>query len=158
MGSSCGSLAAGLGDLEPGQPNAVICAPNLEAVDAPPGTKGSSPHVVPNETKFAVAECASCGFATSRNFRAVQHCHLLLVSSSLFVAQPFSQSHFVNLFLADCGLCVPHASEPVLIVRDLSRLKMRLRYTQPRTAATGGSIEHGYSSTTQNDHGTYTKV
>jgi hypothetical protein len=77
------------GDLEPGQPIAGACPASSKAIDAPFGTKGGSPRVVPDETKLSITNCASCGSARSRIFGAVQHCSLLLVLSSLFVDYPF---------------------------------------------------------------------
>jgi hypothetical protein len=86
---SRGSLAPGLGDLEPAQPIAVTCPASSEAIDALLGTKGGSPRVVPDETKLAITNCASRGSARSKTFGAVGHYSLLLVLSSLFVDHPF---------------------------------------------------------------------
>jgi hypothetical protein len=85
------------GDLEPAHPNAVAFPASFEAIDALPGTKRGSPRVVPDETKLAIADRASRGSARSKTFRAVGHCSLLLVLSSLFVDHPFSPSHFMSL-------------------------------------------------------------
>src|ERR1700688_2623088 len=76
------------GDLGPGQPTPITCPASSEAIDALPGTSRSPPRVVPDETKPAITNRASRGSATSQTFGAVQHCSLLLVSSSLFVDHP----------------------------------------------------------------------
>ena len=75
--------------MEPAHPIAVTFPASSEAIDALLGTKGGSPRVVPNETKLAIANCASRGSARSKTFGAVRHCCLLLVLSSLFVDHPF---------------------------------------------------------------------
>jgi hypothetical protein len=70
------------------QPIPVTCPASSEAIDALLGTKGGSPRVVPDETKLAITNSASRDSATPKTFGAVQHCSLLLVSSSLFVDHP----------------------------------------------------------------------
>src|SRR5260370_16067404 len=69
------------GDLEPTHPIAVTFAASSEAIDAVLGTKGSSPRVVPDEAKFAIADRTSRGFPESKAFGAVGHCCLLLILS-----------------------------------------------------------------------------
>ena len=77
------------GDLEPAYPIAVTLAASSEAIDALLGAQRGSPRVVPDETKLAITDCASCGSARSKTFGATGHCSLLLVLSSLFVNHPF---------------------------------------------------------------------
>ena len=74
--------------LEPAHPIAVAFPASSEAIDALFGTKLGSPRVVPDETKLAIANCASRGSTRSKTFGAVWHCRLLLVLSSLFVDHP----------------------------------------------------------------------
>jgi hypothetical protein len=61
------------GDLEPSHPIAVTFPSRSEAIDATLGTQLRSPRVVPDETKLAVADCASRDFTGSRTFGAVGH-------------------------------------------------------------------------------------
>ena len=84
------------GDLQPAHPIAVIFPTSSKAIDAPPGTKLSSPRVVPYETELAITHCASRLSATPEIFGAVGHCRLLLVLSQLFVDHLFSPSHFIS--------------------------------------------------------------
>jgi len=113
--------------LEPGQPIAVTFPASSEAIDALPGTKGGSPRVVPDETKLAIANCASRGSARSRTFGAVQHCSLHLVLSSLFVDHPFSPSLMTLCAFPIVISRVPYTPKAILIIRDLFRGKMRFR-------------------------------
>ena len=82
------------GDLEPGQPGTVTFPASSEAIDALLGAKRSSPRVVPDETKLAITDCASRGFAMSKTFGAAGH----LWSPLGFIAadHPFSLSHAMN--------------------------------------------------------------
>ena len=61
------------GDSEPVQPIAVSFPASSEAIDALLGTKRGSPRVVPNETKLAIANCASRSSARAKTFGAVGH-------------------------------------------------------------------------------------
>src|SRR6516164_2795161 len=84
------------GDLEPGEPIAITFPARSEAIDAPPGAERGPPRVVPDETKLAVADCASRGFAVSRILGAVGHCRLLLALSQNFPIFPLSLLHAVS--------------------------------------------------------------
>src|ERR1700759_4541995 len=55
------------------QPVAVNVLAGSEAIDALSGTKRRSPRVVPDETKSAVAGCASRGPGVSIDFGAIWH-------------------------------------------------------------------------------------
>jgi len=54
--SDCNGL---LGGVKAQQPSAVALLAGLEAIDAPPRTEGSSPGVVPDETKLSVTDSAA---------------------------------------------------------------------------------------------------
>jgi hypothetical protein len=84
------------GELEPAHPIAVTFPSSFEAIDAPLGTKRGSPRVMPDETKLAIANCASRASAGSKTFGAVWHCYLLFVLSSLFVDHLSLPSHFMS--------------------------------------------------------------
>src|SRR3954452_14375484 len=94
---SRGSRAAVEGDLEPAHPIAVTFPASSEAIDALLGTKRGSPRVVPDETKLAIANCASRGTARSKTFGAVGHWSLLWYYPRLFVDRHFSPSQFISL-------------------------------------------------------------
>jgi hypothetical protein len=64
------------GDLKPAHPIAVTLATSLEAIDTLPGAKWSSPGIMPDETKLALADCASCSPMSPVTFEAVRHCSL----------------------------------------------------------------------------------
>jgi hypothetical protein len=65
-------------DLEAAHQLSVTFPASFEAIDASFGTERGSPRVVPNETKLAIADGASRGFASEIS-GAIAHCYLLLV-------------------------------------------------------------------------------
>jgi hypothetical protein len=81
--------------VERAHPIAVAFPARSEAIDALPGTKSSSPRVVPDEAKFFITYCASPVFAVSESLEVWHRC-LLLIVSSLFAGYPFSMSRFMG--------------------------------------------------------------
>src|SRR5262249_54439052 len=63
-------------DLEPAHPIAVTLAARSEVIHALPRAKRGSPRIMANETKFAIADCASRGLVGSMTFQAIRHCSL----------------------------------------------------------------------------------
>jgi hypothetical protein len=66
--------------MEPGQPIAVTRLASSQAIDAFLGTERSSPRVVSDETKLAITDRASRGFAISMTFGAFWHRGFLFLS------------------------------------------------------------------------------
>jgi hypothetical protein len=122
-------------DVEPADPIAVTCPASSEAIDALLGAKRGSPRIVPDETKLAIANCASRGSTRPKTFGAVQHRSLLLVLSSLFVDHPsFTVALDEPVHFPTHGDRAPivisrvsYTPKAILIVRDLVRGKMRFR-------------------------------
>jgi len=66
-----------LGSVKAQQPSAVALLAGLEAINAPPRTKRSSPGVVPDQTKLSVTDGAALRCAMPKMLGAVEHVRLL---------------------------------------------------------------------------------